>query len=80
MFSLQPPRHISTLHRRDLPAPPTEVCSLRCKGVRDHVAAPLIIELGLNSVEQGSIQNGRLFARKDLAFIDDLADVEPVTQ
>jgi hypothetical protein len=43
-------------------------------------APTTVIELGLNSVEQGSIQNGRLFARKDLAFIDDLADVEPVTQ
>ena len=41
---------------------------------------PLIRQLLLNGIEQGSLQNRRLFARQDLALESDLSDVEPVAQ
>ena len=46
----------------------------------DRVIGALLIEFGLDSLEQLSIQDGRLLAGKDLTLERDLTDVEPVAQ
>ena len=44
------------------------------------VIVPLLIELGLDRIEEITIEDGRLLAGKDLTLEDDLPDVEPVAQ
>jgi hypothetical protein len=44
------------------------------------VIGPLLVELGLNGLEQRPIKDGWLFAREDLAFVADLANIEAVAQ
>ena len=41
---------------------------------------PLPVELGLNRIEQGPIENGRLLSGEDLAPVSDLADIEAIAQ
>ena len=38
----------------------------------------LVIQLGLDSLEQATINNGRLFALEDLALKSNLADIEAI--
>ena len=44
------------------------------------VIGSLLLESSLHRVEQLSIQNWRLFTRKDFAFVPHLADVEAIAQ
>jgi hypothetical protein len=44
------------------------------------LGGPLIGKLLLDRIEKGAIHDRRLLARQDVAFISDLADVEPVAQ
>jgi hypothetical protein len=44
------------------------------------VIGPLVIELGLDRVEEITIEDGWLLPGEDLAFKDDLPNVEPVAQ
>lgn len=47
---------------------------------RSGLIGPLLVELGLNRLEQGLLEDGGLLAREDLAFVSDLADIKTVTQ
>ena len=40
----------------------------------------LLIQPGLNGIEQGPIQNGRLLTLEDFAFESDFADIEAIAQ
>ena len=40
----------------------------------------LLRQFGLDSIEQGPVDNGRLLAGQDLALEDDLSNVKPVAQ
>jgi hypothetical protein len=44
------------------------------------VIIDLLVQLGLDGLEQVPIDDGELFARQSLTLEHDLADVEPVTQ
>src|SRR6266446_3595181 len=49
-------------------------------GARGRVIGPLVIELGLDRIEEVTIEDGWLLPGEDLAFKDDLPNVEPVAQ
>jgi hypothetical protein len=44
------------------------------------VIAPLLVELGLNGLEQLAIENGCLLALEDFTLIFDLSNIEAVAQ
>src|SRR6478672_8928835 len=49
-------------------------------GPRERVIVALLVELGLHSVKEITIEDGGLLAGEDLALEGDLADVEPIAQ
>src|SRR5216684_1287425 len=49
-------------------------------GARGRVIGPLVIELGLDRIEEITVEDGGLLPGEDLAFKDDLPNVEPVAQ
>ena len=40
----------------------------------------LLVKFGLNCLEQGPIEDGKLLAWEDLALVADLADIEAIAQ
>src|SRR6267143_4017898 len=49
-------------------------------GACDRVIVALVVELGLHSIKEITIEDGGLLAGEDLALEGDLADVEPIAQ